>query len=94
VGFTTGSRGKVPGKTCEKRIRNYNNSLHYSICKTLGIETTESSHIAKWVSQREDITVLWHQGVQTDREVLANRPEIIIKNMKDKICERRFSSTI
>jgi hypothetical protein len=21
VGFTTGSRGKVPGKTCEKRIR-------------------------------------------------------------------------
>jgi hypothetical protein len=22
VGFTTGSRGKVPGKTCEKRIRN------------------------------------------------------------------------
>jgi hypothetical protein len=26
VGFTTGSRGKVPGKTCEKRRRNYNNS--------------------------------------------------------------------
>jgi hypothetical protein len=22
VGFTTGSRGKVPGNTCEKRIRN------------------------------------------------------------------------
>jgi hypothetical protein len=25
VGFTTGSRVKVPGKTCEKRIRNNNN---------------------------------------------------------------------
>jgi hypothetical protein len=25
VGFTTGSRGKLPGKTCEKRIRNNNN---------------------------------------------------------------------
>jgi hypothetical protein len=24
VGFTTGSKGKVPGKTCEKRIRNNN----------------------------------------------------------------------
>jgi hypothetical protein len=24
--------------------------------------------------------------VQTDREVLANRPDIIIKNKKDKIC--------
>jgi hypothetical protein len=30
--------------------------------------------------------VLWNQGVQTDREVLANRLDIIIKNKKDKIC--------
>jgi hypothetical protein len=26
VGFTTGSRGKVPGKTCEKRVINNNNN--------------------------------------------------------------------
>jgi hypothetical protein len=26
VGLTIGSRGKVPGKTCEKRIRNDNNN--------------------------------------------------------------------
>jgi hypothetical protein len=26
VGFTIGSRGKVPGKTCERRIRNNNNN--------------------------------------------------------------------
>jgi hypothetical protein len=26
VGFTIGSRGKVPGKTCEKRINNNNNN--------------------------------------------------------------------
>jgi hypothetical protein len=32
------------------------------------------------------MTVLWNQGIQTDREVVANRPDIIIKNMKDKIC--------
>jgi hypothetical protein len=31
-------------------------------------------------------TVLWNQGIQTDREVLANRPDIIIKNKKDKTC--------
>jgi hypothetical protein len=61
--------------------------LHYSICKTLGIETTENwySHICKLVCEHEDITVLWNQGVQTDREVLADRPDIIIKNKKDKI---------
>jgi hypothetical protein len=62
--------------------------LHYLICKTLGTETTGNwySHIPKLVCQHEDITVLSNQGVQTDREVLANRPDLIIKNMKDKIC--------
>jgi hypothetical protein len=43
-------------------------------------------HIPKPVCQHEDITVLWNQGIQTDREVLPNRPDLIIKNMKDKIC--------
>jgi hypothetical protein len=62
--------------------------IHYSICKILGIETTKNwyTHIPKSVSQHEDITVPWNQGAQTDREVLANRPNIIIKNKKDKIC--------
>jgi hypothetical protein len=27
VGFTIGSRGKVPGKTCEKRTKNNNNNV-------------------------------------------------------------------
>jgi hypothetical protein len=27
-----------------------------------------------------------NQGIQTDREVLANRPDILIKNKKDKTC--------
>jgi hypothetical protein len=62
--------------------------LHYSICKKLGIETAENwySHIPKPVTEHEDVTVLWNQGIQTDREVLANRPDIIIKNKKDKTC--------
>jgi hypothetical protein len=29
---------------------------------------------------------MWNQVVKTDREVLTNRPDIIIKNRKDKIC--------
>jgi len=33
-----------------------------------------------------DVTVLWNQAVHTDREVTANRPDIIIKNKKEKIC--------
>jgi hypothetical protein len=59
--------------------------LHYSICKKLWIETAENwySHIPKPVIEHEDVTVLWNQGIQTDREVLANRPDIIIKNKKE-----------
>jgi hypothetical protein len=30
--------------------------------------------------------VLWNQAVHTDREVTANRPDIIIKNKKEKMC--------
>jgi hypothetical protein len=32
-----------------------------------------------------DVTVLWNQAVHTDREVTANRPDII-KNKKEKTC--------
>jgi hypothetical protein len=70
--------------------------LHYSILKTLGIETTENwySHIPKPVCQYEDITVLWNQVVQADREVLANRPDMIIKKERYNLLIDRCSNTI
>jgi hypothetical protein len=33
-----------------------------------------------------DVTVLWNRAVHTDREVTANRPDIIIKNNKEETC--------
>ena len=33
-----------------------------------------------------DVTVLWNQAVHTEREVTANRPDIIIENKKQKTC--------
>jgi hypothetical protein len=61
--------------------------LQYSLYKRSGTETTEDwySHIPKSVTEHEG----WNQGVQTDRQtdrqVLANTPEIIAKN-KDRTC--------
>jgi hypothetical protein len=55
-----------------QEIRNWNSRNWYS-------------HTPKPVTELEDITVLWNQEIQTDREVLANRPDIIVKN-KDKTC--------
>ena len=40
----------------------------------------------KPVYEEGDVTVLWNQAVHTDREVIANRPDIIIKNKKEKTC--------
>jgi len=33
-----------------------------------------------------NVTLLWNQEVHTDREITANRPDIIIKNKKEKTC--------
>jgi hypothetical protein len=41
----------------------------------------------KPVYKEGDVTVLWNQAVHTDREVTANRPDIIIKNKKEKTCK-------
>jgi hypothetical protein len=56
--------------------------LQYSICKALDFETTEMVHTHMPKLVYEDITVLWNQAVHTDREVTANRPDIMIKNKK------------
>jgi len=62
--------------------------LHYSICEALGIETADKwyTHMSKPVYEEGDVTVLWNQAVHTDRELTANRPDIIIKNKKEKTC--------
>jgi hypothetical protein len=39
------------------------------------------------VYEQENITVLWNQAVHTDREVITNKPDIIIKNKKEKTCK-------
>ena len=36
--------------------------------------------------EKGDVTALWNQAVHTDREVKANRPDVIIKNTKQKTC--------
>jgi hypothetical protein len=32
------------------------------------------------------MTLLWNQGVHSDREVMANRSDIILKNKEKKMC--------
>jgi hypothetical protein len=59
-----------------------------SVCKALGIKTTETwythTQTPKPVCEHADRKLLWNQRVRTDKHVMANRPDIIIKNKKGK----------
>jgi len=44
------------------------------------------THAQASVYEEEYVTVLWNQEVHTDKEVTANRSDIIIKNKKEKTC--------
>jgi hypothetical protein len=48
--------------------------------------THTHTHTPEPLCEHEDVTALWNQGVHTEREATANRPDIIIKNKKDKTC--------
>ena len=60
--------------------------LHYSICKSLGIEMTDKwrARAHKPVTEHEGVSVLWNEGEQTGREGTVNRPDIVIKNKKKR----------
>jgi len=81
-------------KTCKEHKRDKNkeedtnNNKINPVCEALGMETTEKwhthTHITHYVNM-EMLTVLY-QAAHTDREVTANRPNMTIKNKKEKIC--------
>ena len=38
------------------------------------------------MSEKDDIAILWSMSIQTDREIKAKRPDIVVKNKKEKSC--------
>jgi hypothetical protein len=54
----------------------------------LGVETKKNgthtrARAPKLVCKNADVTVLWNQGVHTDRQFMANMPDIIIEPKKE-----------
>ena len=62
--------------------------IHWLLCKHYDIEVPERwyQHNPKTVTENEEATILWDMSVHTDRELSANRPDIIIKNHQTKEC--------
>ena len=62
--------------------------MHWAICKESGIEVKERwyEHEPKTVTWNDSVTILWDMPIHTDRTIAAKRPDIVLKNKKDKIC--------
>ncbi len=62
---------------------------HWKICKEYKSKTANKwyEHQPDTVTEKKrDITILWEMHIQNDREIKANRPDIVIKNKTTKEC--------
>ena len=63
--------------------------LHWCICNHYGIETEASfwfEHHPPSVVESKHVTILWDFPINTDRTIKANRPDIVVKDRKEKTC--------
>lgn len=62
--------------------------IHWNICNNYKIQVSDKwyEHQPEPVIDCEEVTIIWDQPVHTDREIKANRPDIIIKCKDNKSC--------
>ena len=62
--------------------------IHWSICKQFGIavERKYYNHNPQTVTENENVSILWDMPINTDRTIKANRPDIVVKDLKNKQC--------
>lgn len=77
----------TPGeyKNRHDRVGQY---LHWKMCNHFSIKTQSDwyKHHPEPVTEGKDVTILWDFPIQTDRTIQANRPDIVIKDRKNKQC--------
>ena len=63
--------------------------LHWKICRYYNIETTDKwyDHEPKTVTESDEVTFLWDMPIHTDREIKSNRPDIEMKDKRERRCK-------
>jgi hypothetical protein len=73
-----------------KRHDKVSAQIHFNICKEIGVQLDKKhwyEHVPNSVTtQGGKVTILWNQQVQTDRTVLNNKPDIIIRDNEKRTC--------
>ena len=62
--------------------------VHQNILKAYNIQSESNwyDHQPKTVTENEEVTILWDMPITTDKQINANRPDIVVKDHKKKIC--------
>ena len=62
--------------------------IHWNICKYYQIQVTSKwyEHKPSKVAEGKDDTVLWDMPINADKEIKANRPDIVIKDKSKNLC--------
>ena len=63
--------------------------LHWTICKHYNIKVQDKlyEYEPATVTENQTATILWDMPIQTDKEIKANRPEIVVKHKKERTCQ-------
>ena len=62
--------------------------IHWKTCQHYNIQVSD-----KWyehepaVTENKEATILWDMQIHTDREIAAKKPDIVIKDHKNKTCK-------
>ena len=64
-------------------------ATHWDICKHKGFQVTDKwyTHETESVVENDYYKILWDFDVQTDHEISARRPDLIIINKEKKTCQ-------
>ena len=62
--------------------------IHWNICKYYQIQVTSKwyEHKPSKVAEGKDVTILWDMPINTEKEIKADRPDIVIKDKSKNLC--------
>ena len=63
--------------------------LHWKICKLYGAQHAKNwyEHQPEIVTETDIVTILWDYSIETNRKIKANKPDITVKNKREKSCK-------
>ena len=63
--------------------------LHWKICKQYGSQNANNwyEHQPEAVTETDNVSILWDYSIQTDRKIKPNKPDITVKDKREKNCK-------